>query len=132
MWSWTGALTPVEPVADRHVLTAMTEPHRRSSRHSSATAHAAVSSPGANFVRCSAASPSEDPGERARHHVGRDHRAGEEGTAQLFGDDAQVADALTRHRPAAELLGHQHRGPAQFGALAPDGRSNPTGSPISR
>ena len=55
--------------------------------------------------------------QRRRHHVHGDERPRLEAATALLGDDGEVADALTGDAAAAELLGHQHREPAELGGL---------------
>ena len=80
------------------------------------TATSPLAIEGRTLARCSSL-PS-----RASAYADRvrgDERAGLEETPALLGDDGRVGHTVLRHRAPAELLGDQHREPAELRGLAP-------------
>ena len=54
-----------------------------------------------------------------QHRAHRMQRPRCDRLADLLGDQGEVGDTVTGDAAAAELLGHQQAGPAQFGGAAP-------------
>ena len=60
------------------------------------------------------------PGQRVGNDVRGQNGTRHEEATELFGDDPEVADALTRDAASAKFFGNQHGGPTKLGPLRPD------------